>query len=307
MIRVVFYNFLRILGLFLFGYGTMNILHFFVEDVYQMEALRSFIFGLEYASALSYILILGVFMVLMDVYVNKIVENFDNKNIRLRIISGEHKLIVLFLSFASLTIAGILYSYLSGYTSHEGLIRILVTIGIFFIGAVYCWTSAKRLSMPDFRNIWQHIQITIISLMVLLSTIVTFKMAPPWELRELRKDIATVKKMREIRQAVQSEIARSWLKNKQKGIPTSYLSTQITNNNKNLDTHRYLDLKILSNDSFKLCTEFKGKKTQSLRRLKTPGVFKEDLKDLKPGLRCRIYSVKYSPKSVALNYSSVAK
>lgn len=176
-----------LLSLLFMGVCFSNLLHFYVEDIYNISLNRSLLFGYEYAHSLSWLIIMTPVFVVLQLYQwYRLKKNPDFLKQRARKIL----LLILLIIMAIVGvfyIVGTVYSFFGGHSEAGGLWRVLITIFTLGLGVLYC--AFELTSKPVLLSLgykWALMGVVVVS--VIISIWVTLTQAAPSYMREMRMD-----------------------------------------------------------------------------------------------------------------------
>ncbi len=292
----------RALFVFLFGYGITKVIHFSVEDAYNLDLRDTLGIGYSYARVLSLAIVSGFTLITLNLaepYVNKQYGTSDYLDLRKRY--------DLFFGIASLlacliSVHDIFTIYLNGMSKTVGLFSLFITVSMLLLSSGYYGFSYFSCSQGISQKKVLLISNALILVLMSGGIFLTVKSSPPWVLFELREDVKTASNYQVLAAKIEKRV-------KDYRVLTSSLEAVNANTGRSRvqidERHSYT--KIDTNKAI-FCTHFKSKHGHLLRRLdentklrrlddKTKRVdgVSVDVSIIKPGKYCRHYEVKKIP------------
>ncbi len=270
--------------LLIMGITFCNILHFSIEDKFDLPIVPSTFFGAEYATSGSWFIVITLIFLCLTIWqwykirqapylLGTVSRKVDSK-------------IMLFLgsaiSFAY--IIYILYGFLSGHSDFYGLLRILITLMVLTIGMVFVGVEGyfpKILDTKAYLLVVSAISIT--SIVTVISLVVTF--ASPTTLRLLQRDIVRAEQVNKLAHNIKRYYEQF------KELPKSLDKVTIFGIIKREDLMdpqgQPYTFHPITNRSFDICTTFESD-SNKIKRL-MPIFNNEDPWKYNQGLQCRRY------------------
>jgi len=281
--------------LFLFGITFSNILHFYIEDYFNADLVRGIFFDTEYATSLSWMLILSVFFIILTFYQHHIAQKNPNT-----LTSLWRKNVLIFLAWFSLFISAtytlkIVYIFLSGQSDVYGLLRIGITLGMVILGFVYIW---MELRCPDFikKTIYPVVLSGSIGVLACTGIYCSLAYGSPSLLRLVRKDLSKIDTMKELAYSVKGFFSefKKLPKNVQEMEDAGFLNKGRMKA-LNSCTYQVINQDDSSIATFKICTNFKTT-SKDARRLQTRDYFES-------GSKCQVFVIKSKPEGACVMHS----
>jgi hypothetical protein len=279
----------KVLELFSLGFALVvglsfsNIVHFTIEDMFDVPVIGSMFFGDEFARSLSWLLLSGVFYIITSLAARHLHKKQGNIAFPWKKIIYIGALIVLFLISLSYVV-GVIYGYFGAYTDVAGLYRAIVTVCMNLLGMAYIFFELR------YQNTLKPLKFIILTsaLVGLLSLIglkLTLSYAPPSDLRMVRKDM----KKRELLKTLPSHIKHYY--EQQEEIPKKMEDLFQLGILSHTQLHTYqkegIEYNPKEKNTFDVCATFQTNH-QDGRRLK--GF--EDLEPYSRGAMCLSHTIK---------------
>lgn len=186
-----------IIALFIVVITSVNIMHFAVEDYFNIPAHYSLIFGIEYARSISWLIIAVlaavVFGVTQKLVANSHPEFFEEKS-RKRILNT---LLVLCVVFGFFYIVAVLYEYFSGESDPVGIYRIAITLASLVLSTLYVVYESRQSAACSLSK-YMVVLGLFLTLFGGVGIIMTYTYANPKIMYLAREDQKTINKLTDL-------------------------------------------------------------------------------------------------------------
>jgi hypothetical protein len=198
---------INLLILFFIGITLCNILHFYIEDAYNLALVPTFFFGPEYAINLAWMLVLLPPFIILSFAQYRIIQQHPDA-----VDSSWRKKILTFLSWLSIVmsvpyIVGIVYTFLSGRSDVYGLMRAGINLGLIILGFVYVWTERR---CTDFIKKALYPVILNVCIVILggIGMAYSLPYGSPYLMQTARKDLQKISDIKELSENVKSFVEK---------------------------------------------------------------------------------------------------
>jgi len=286
---------LTLTALFFIGFTFSNILHFYIEDCFGYMLIPSFFFGIEYATSLSWLLILSFTSVILIFAQHRIIKKHPEY-----ITSSGRKRVLMVMAGISLFVTlfyvvRITYIFLTGQSDAYGLLRIAVTLFVIILGSLY---TLIELRCADFIRKTAYPILLSLCIAMIAGGGIYYSMpyGSPSLLRSVHKDLDKVRTIKELAYNIKSFYNLfNRLPNSLKEVEDAGLLKR--EELKEIDSCSYQVITKDSNNSstqtFKLCTKFETN-SKDARRLWVTDYFER-------GEKCQVFNIKSDTSGYVLS------
>ena len=246
--------FFQSIFLIAFGVAFSNILHFFIEDSLMIgEPIRSWLFVDSYSTNMSCVIITSIAFFICQFFQRKFCQ-FNDSYFKAKL-RGYFLfvLLCLFTLMSTFYVVQVLSKYLEGHGDSAALLRGLVTIVLFALGALYAFVEMKKPEIATSKGYGRLLNLAVLASLITAGVLFNH-IASPNKLRTAREDVTRVKDMKEIDQRVQRYF-------KDHGQVPESLKTLVSKGY--LDSKHYKDPKKtvydytkVSKNTFQVCAHF---------------------------------------------------
>lgn len=252
--KPTFFGLIHTLSIFAIGtagFAMANILCFWIEDSYGIDPIWSLPFGTQYATCISWQLVMSVVFLACFIYLSRVYKSMPE------LVEGKwRKNIVKVLLFISIIvfliyIIGIVHSYFSGHQEYTAFLKSCVMLGLTGLG-VFFFSSEARPEMTTSR-LYQGSVIGMVVIAAISGIFLTLKYAPPQLMQAARRDEV---KLSAIISKVNLSIRRYY--NEHKALPSPKDLNQVLMRYDDISESEQpqFEYAVKNNRSFDICVEF---------------------------------------------------
>jgi hypothetical protein len=252
--------FFKSVFLIIFSVAVTNILHFYVEDLYLDHSVRSWVLGSSYGLSASWMLIAGLAFFVCHFLQQRFCA-FDEAYFKDRLrYSFIFALLCVFTFMSAFYVVKVVANFLEGYASVSALLRALITILFFALGALYAFLEMKKGELVKTKHYALGLSIGV-GLLTLMGMTIFLCQASPSQMRIARQDAQRVRDIKMIDDKLQGYYRKKG--ELPQSLPQNIedLMSKGTSGDQSESTREDYAYKIIDPSTFELCTTLYSKKS----------------------------------------------